>query len=156
MDDMLERRLADLYESARGVGVDRPREIYRRLKLVARLLREAPPLRGAGPILLWLGSHAEVRSMNLGREDVAIGRGTDCDIRLDDPRVSRRHCLIRNFDPAGSSVEVEDLGSSNGTKVNGEPLPQRGKQMLVDGDLIEMGGSAVVVAIARESPDATE
>lgn len=155
MDEMLEERLVGLYESASGVGIDRPQEVYHRLKLVARLLREAPPLPGAGAMLLWLGPHGEVKSIRLGREGVEIGRESDCAVRLDDARVSRRHCRVRDFGSI-SSVEVEDLGSTNGTRVNGELLPPTGKRFLADGDLIELGASAMVMAIPRESFEATE
>jgi len=52
---------------------------------------------------------------------LVIGR-VDADITLDDPLVSRRHAVIR---PSGDALEVEDLGSLNGTWVNGRRLEER-------------------------------
>jgi predicted component of type VI protein secretion system len=47
---------------------------------------------------------------------VVVGRHPHCDARLDSPRVSRRHCVLTR---AGSEVLVRDLGSTNGTWING-------------------------------------
>jgi pSer/pThr/pTyr-binding forkhead associated (FHA) protein len=52
----------------------------------------------------------------LGRGTVMIGRHPACDVRLDSSRVSRRHCLIITHQ---GDVEVRDLGSTNGTWING-------------------------------------
>ena len=50
---------------------------------------------------------------------VVLGRGDEADLRLDDHRVSRVHCRL---EPVNGGVKVTDLGSSNGTKVNGEKI----------------------------------
>jgi pSer/pThr/pTyr-binding forkhead associated (FHA) protein len=50
------------------------------------------------------------------RTRLTIGRGSECDLVLDEPEMSRRHALIEN---AGDGVYLRDLGSSNGTFVNG-------------------------------------
>jgi pSer/pThr/pTyr-binding forkhead associated (FHA) protein len=57
---------------------------------------------------------------NLQRRDsVVIGRGADCDVVIQDLKASRRHCqLTRNE----SGFMLEDLGSRNGTYVNGEKI----------------------------------
>ena len=62
-----------------------------------------------------------------------LGRGTDCAHRLADPLVSRRHCELSL---RGGRVWAEDLGSRNGTSVNGEPL--RGARPLADGDRLDL------------------
>ncbi|MBW3543644.1 MAG: FHA domain-containing protein, partial [Planctomycetes bacterium] len=62
-----------------------------------------------------------------------IGRGDDCDIRLEDPRTSRIHCRI---EVAGGRALLEDAGSSWGTFVNGEKVEQRPLQ---PGDVIRLG-----------------
>src|SRR4051794_8489424 len=54
-----------------------------------------------------------------GLEEVVIGRSARCELRLDDPTVSRRHCLL---DVAGRWAWVRDLGSLNGTFVNGQDI----------------------------------
>ena len=65
----------------------------------------------------------------LGRERGSV------DVVLDDPGVSRRHAAVRAF---GGQITVEDLGSSNGTYVNGESI--RSEVELADGDEIQVGG----------------
>jgi len=70
---------------------------------------------------------------------LVIGR-VDADITLDDPLVSRRHAVIR---PSGDALEVEDLGSLNGTWVNGRRLEER--RALHNGDLVQIGGASFEV-----------
>jgi two-component system cell cycle response regulator len=65
---------------------------------------------------------------------MVVGRGEDVDVFVDHPRVSRRHALIRVRERV---VWLEDLGSRNGTRVNGEPTLRR---VLEHGDLVELGG----------------
>jgi hypothetical protein len=67
-----------------------------------------------------------------------LGRGTDADIRLPDTGVSRKHVDVQ-LD--GGTVVVEDLGSTNGTLVNGRRV---GRQELADGDVIRIGHSVLV------------
>lgn len=66
---------------------------------------------------------------------VTLGRG-DVEIRLEDPFSSGRHARIER---QGNVFVVEDLGSTNGTFLNGEPL--RGIQPLHHGDRIRIGDS---------------
>ena len=75
-----------------------------------------------------------------GRAELAVssfpcvlGRGPGCGHRLADPLVSRRHCELSL---RGGRVWAEDLGSRNGTAVNGEPL--RGARPLADGDRLDL------------------
>jgi predicted component of type VI protein secretion system len=51
-----------------------------------------------------------------GREPIVVGRHPLCDVRLRSIRVSRRHCCLTQID---GEVAVRDLGSSNGTLING-------------------------------------
>jgi class 3 adenylate cyclase len=75
---------------------------------------------------------------------LVVGR-VDADVTIEDPLVSRRHAVIR---PAGDALEVEDLGSLNGTWVNGERL--EGRRALRDGDLVQVGGAAFAVELEVE------
>jgi diguanylate cyclase (GGDEF)-like protein len=76
---------------------------------------------------------------------VRIGRGEEADIRLDDEGVSRIHCSL---EARGSEALLRDLGSQNGTYVEGERTAER---VLVDGDRVQIGsGTAFKVAIADE------
>jgi hypothetical protein len=67
-----------------------------------------------------------------------IGRGTEADIRLPDTGVSRKHVDVV-LD--GGTATVEDLGSTNGTLVNGRRVS---RQALADGDVIRIGHSVLV------------
>jgi pSer/pThr/pTyr-binding forkhead associated (FHA) protein len=77
-----------------------------------------------------------------------IGRDSDCDVILPTPRLSRRHCRILPVAQGFLSVALEDLGSSNGTLVNGVRVPARVQRLLRDGDVIEVGGVALAVAVS--------
>jgi pSer/pThr/pTyr-binding forkhead associated (FHA) protein len=66
--------------------------------------------------------------------EVILGRGESADIQLEDTFASTRHARIA---PQGSVMVLEDLGSTNGTYLNGEPL--RGPQPLHGGDRIRIG-----------------
>jgi hypothetical protein len=65
-----------------------------------------------------------------------LGRGDGADIRLEDAFASTRHARLV---PEGDVIVLEDLGSTNGTYLNGEPL--RGPQPLHVGDRIKIGDS---------------
>lgn len=65
-----------------------------------------------------------------------LGRGSEADIVLEDSFSSTRHARLY---PQGDAVVLEDLGSTNGTYLNGEPLG--GPQPLHDGDSIRIGDS---------------
>ena len=74
---------------------------------------------------------------------LVIGRQTECDIVIADANVSRKHAEVRIL-PEGTTIT--DLGSTNGTKVNG--LKIGGLRVLVNGDVIEIGPEKVRVEIA--------
>ena len=73
----------------------------------------------------------------LGTEPVEIGRLPECTIVLNDPNVSRRHAEVKR---RGSEVIVVDLGSTNGTKVNGAQVRER---VLQEGDEITVGSTTI-------------
>ncbi|MCU0705819.1 MAG: FHA domain-containing protein [Fimbriiglobus sp.] len=54
--------------------------------------------------------------VDLTRDVVLVGRGEDCDLRVDHKSVSKRHCVLVCTD---GLVLLRDLGSTNGTRVNG-------------------------------------
>ena len=72
--------------------------------------------------------------ITLGQKVVSIGRLPECTIPVPDANVSRRHCEIR---PQGSAFVAVDLGSTNGTKVNGVRI--QGERTLADGDVVSVG-----------------
>jgi predicted component of type VI protein secretion system len=74
------------------------------------------------------------RSIAIKRNRLLIGRAEECDVRPLSEEVSRRHCAVV-VGPA--DVWVEDLGSRNGTFVNGDRIAA--KTRLTDGDLLRVG-----------------
>jgi len=66
-----------------------------------------------------------------------IGRLSECEVVLTDPGASRKHAQIVRRD---DGYAVSDMGSTNGTLVNGEPVRER---LLVDGDRITIGSTVL-------------
>lgn len=71
----------------------------------------------------------------LDREEIVLGRGSDCNIQVDRDSVSRRHAKIVHADNAWM---VMDLGSTNGSYVNDSPVTTA---VLKDGDLLKIGAA---------------
>jgi len=97
----------------------------------------APPPPGrplAATLILDDGSN---RSYSLKQGGNVVGRGQDADFRLPDTGVSRRHLEI-TWD--GQSATLADIGSTNGTTVNGTPVQT---WQLADGDVIRVGHSSL-------------
>jgi hypothetical protein len=81
------------------------------------------------------GTHVFPLDVNM----VTIGRGLNNDIVLEDPRISRQHAQIRF---KSRRFLISDLGSTNGTYVNGTPVST--EQVLRDGDVVSLGGLELV------------
>ena len=64
---------------------------------------------------------------------IVLGRESTCDVAISDRQISRYHARIT---PTSEGVIVEDLGSKNGTHLNGKPLP--GPMVLQDGDIVSI------------------
>lgn len=106
-------------------------------------------MEGYGRLYLSLGQQPE-KEFALSKSAVTLGRGTTNDIALADPKVSRQHArLIRD----ASGIRIEDLGSANGTRVNGRPVQ---RAPLAPGDVIEMGDSRLRLAPLTEQPPPAE
>jgi hypothetical protein len=144
MEVMIEERLAALFDSVKGGG-QVPQAVLRRLQFLARVMKEAPVARAGTVNLMWYDPAGKVQAKAVGVAEVIIGREAGCDVVLASPKVSRRHCAVRQAKAGGAILEVEELGSSNGTAVNGVQLPERGRRFLGDGDVIEVAGIAVGV-----------
>ena len=78
------------------------------------------------------------RTFELSAPITILGRGTDCDLRLVDAGVSRHHAELRVED---GEVVLVDLGSTNGTFVNGQPIR---RVTLVDGTQVTLGRTTLV------------
>jgi len=97
------------------------------------------------PHLIVLYPQSEFAQIPLERGTMILGRGQDADIRFEDELVSRRHCAL-SFD--GQSVTVEDLGSTNGTFVDGNYIH---KQILDSNNRLQIG--KMVLKIAYKDPN---
>jgi hypothetical protein len=80
----------------------------------------------------------EGRRIVIGAGGATIGRSRQCEVVIDDPNVSRQHAEIR---PRGGSWVLTDLGSTNGSSLNGRRIV--GPEVLKPGDEIELGTSVV-------------
>lgn len=89
-------------------------------------------VRESAMLILQRGGEAGV-TCQLERQTLTIGRNPDCDIVLDDRQVSRVHARVLWRD---DHYEIEDLGSKNGTHLNGRDVI--GSQPLRDGDEIQI------------------
>jgi pSer/pThr/pTyr-binding forkhead associated (FHA) protein len=78
----------------------------------------------------------------IGAAGVTMGRSRQCEVTVDDPNVSRQHAEIR---PRGGSWVVTDLGSTNGSRLNGRTLEQ--PAVLKPGDEIELGTTTLTFAL---------
>ena len=98
--------------------------------LVASGFQEAPGGAAVGSIYLVDG-----RRVQIGEDALVIGRMPECDVPLSDSNVSRRHAEVRR---QGTGFVVVDLGSTNGTRVNGAQVKER---LLNNGDEITVGAT---------------
>jgi pSer/pThr/pTyr-binding forkhead associated (FHA) protein len=107
--------------------------------IILNLLQAEPgaPSAPSGPARIWLldplGDQVE-KSVEISKEVTVIGRRSDCDIVLPSNTVSRRHAQIRK---EGDRALLSDLGSTNGTLLNGEAVI--GEEPLGDRDEIVVG-----------------
>jgi hypothetical protein len=90
---------------------------------------------GMAPEIVRLSYNGTSREVD--RQKLVIGRSRDCDIQLADANVSRRHAELRQ---EGASYWIVDLGSTNGTEVNGKRV-KRAK--LQTGDTITLGSTEI-------------
>ena len=115
--------------------------------------RAAPAPEAVAPTMIYPASEPEPeperekatltvdgRVVPISSDRVVIGRSRECDVRVDDGNVSRRHAEISR--DGGDGWAVVDLGSTNGTEVNGRRITKR--TPLGDGDRIAIGGTELV------------
>ncbi|MFZ0039681.1 MAG: DUF3662 and FHA domain-containing protein [Solirubrobacteraceae bacterium] len=103
--------------------------VYSTAGRVAQPLEERARSRSHTALLVMGGKRLVV-----GPAGATMGRSRQCDVMVDDPNVSRTHAEIR---PRGGSWVVSDLGSTNGSRLNGQRL--EGPEVLKPGDEIELG-----------------
>ena len=101
--------------------------------------RIVPLVKGSAPLIA------------LYRPVLLIGRHPECDVRIDSPKISRRHCCVAT---AYDRVLIRDLGSRNGVRVNGrlheEATLQSGDELAIGPILFRLEDEALVQpAVAR-------
>ena len=106
--------------------------------VAATMVYPAPPERDEPQEVATLT--VDGRVVPLSSDRVVIGRSRECDVRVEDGNVSRRHAELSR--DGGSDWTVVDLGSTNGTEVNGRRITKR--TSLDDGDRIGIGGTELV------------
>ena len=86
----------------------------------------------------------EVNGMRhpLSPPGLVIGRGTEADLRINDPGISRRHAEIRVGQSSDGTIDIVDLGSTNGITVNGHKVRHA---VLQEGTRIEIGTTRMLV-----------
>lgn len=82
----------------------------------------------------------------LDEDEMLIGRAPDCDMVVPDRKVSRHHARLRKTE---DGVVVEDLGSKNGTHVNGSPVEE--PVVLQDGDVISVALAVKLMFVGTEA-----
>lgn len=93
-----------------------------------------------------IGGPSAGLNLELTRRETVVGRGEDADLRLMDQQASRRHC---KFVVQGQKAQVVDLGSANGTWLNGRRVDQAD---LVGGDLVRVGDSELTFSASQMEP----
>ena len=88
--------------------------------------------------------NAKVKTVNL-TGDTLIGRGPNCQLRIASSDVSREHCCVR---VSGSTVMIRDLGSANGTMVNGKLIAANEDCILTSRSRVKVGPMSFVLIFA--------
>ncbi len=107
--------------------------VYSSAGRVSEPLEERARSQGQSVLLL-----VDDKRLVVGAQGATIGRSSKCDVVLDDPNISREHAELR---PRGGSWVLTDLGSTNGSSVNGQRID--GPTVVKRGDQIELGTSVM-------------
>ena len=96
--------------------------------------------------ILKLKAGGRTRLVVFDTQDLTLGRATENDIALEDPEMSRRHAIFRR---SREGCVVEDMGTSNGTLVNGQPSA---RAALRHGDVVKIGEVEITYAETTRAP----
>jgi two-component system, NtrC family, response regulator AtoC len=114
----------------------------------SRRVTDAPPRDVSAGVSLLVMSKAGVYTIALPEAgELTVGRGDDCDIRLNDAKVSRLHAVLR----VGPTFALVDQGSTNGTVVAGRKLESKETVDLAVGDMVTVGSSVLVLQAAPKN-----
>jgi hypothetical protein len=92
------------------------------------------------------GGRRELVAFVVSYQADPFGAADNLDLEINDPTTSSQHAAF-NVDAATRGVQLEDLGSTNGTFVNEEPLGSQGRREVRDGDRIRFGGFTLVLKV---------
>lgn len=113
------------------------------------LAETAAPTSVSSVSLVLLRDAGDRRRFDLSGDTTIIGRREDCDLRIPLGDVSRRHCSLMHG--SGGELRLQDLGSSNGTYVNGHRVQE---SPLLAGDFIQIGSLKFLVQVDGQPADA--
>src|SRR5262245_7350404 len=109
-----------------------------------------PPRADAAKPYVLIIAGAQVGELyKLGRARTIVGRSPETDLRLAEPGLSREHAELL---VDGGRLTVRDMGSTNGTFVNGDRVETR---ELRDGDKLSLGGVTLLVFTHRDGIEGT-
>lgn len=114
-------------------------------------VREVTPRsKSKRPVLVVLQGNAIGQTVHLDKPAITIGRGSQADFAIRDEIASRLHAEIIRLEVEGAIAEyyVSDLGSTNGTYLNGTKI--NGQQLLEDGDKVKVGNHLMKFAMLDE------
>ncbi|MEV8213593.1 DUF3662 and FHA domain-containing protein [Leifsonia sp. NPDC077715] len=140
IDFVTKHAAAQHYQFAGGISIDLEKDDD---LSVGMLQVESENVKGDvawTPVLDVNGTHYP-----LTHSRTVVGRGADADITVDDTGISRRHVMI-TWD--GNRAQVEDLGSTNGTKLDGQPLR---KAILEPESVITLGRTRIVFRVLPQA-----
>jgi hypothetical protein len=109
------------------------------------LAQTIPPAAGF-PWLDGAGGRVAGQRITVDREEMILGRSRVCDVRFDDPKVSRQHAMLRLYK---GHYFIQDMQSSRGTLVNNQRVQTH---LLQDGDQIRLGDTVLVFRIPPQNP----
>lgn len=98
-------------------------------------------------VLVMFRADGERKSFSITRDVTVMGRREDCDFRIPLGDISRKHCRLIKED---NILKIEDLGSSNGTYVNGKRIHET---ELAPGDTVQIGPVVFVLQLDGEPHD---